>query len=62
MADVEASAARRAIIFAKDLDLKFIILEGDSEIIARALQNEDQSFASYGHLIEEARIYADFFP
>ena len=33
LADVEAAAARRAILFAKDLNLSSIILEGDSEII-----------------------------
>ena len=45
----------------RSLTLSLIILEGDSEIIAQALQNEDQSLASYGHLIKEARIYAEFF-
>lgn len=48
-------------ILAKELNHKSIILEEESEIIAQALQNEDQSFASYGHLIEEAQIYAEFF-
>ena len=61
LADVEALAARKAILFNEELDLKSIILEGDSEIIAQALQKEDQSFASYGHLIKEAQIYAEFF-
>ena len=43
--DVEAAAARRAIMFAKELNLSSIILKGDSEIITRALQAEDQSLA-----------------
>ena len=43
--DVEAAVARRAIMFAKELNLSSIILKGDSEIITRALQAEDQSLA-----------------
>ena len=53
MADVEAATVRRAIMFAKELNLSSIILEGDSEIITQALQAEDQSLAFYGNLIEE---------
>ena len=33
VANVEAAVARRTILFAKDLNLSSIILEGDSEII-----------------------------
>lgn len=38
VAEVEVLAARRAIKFAKELNLQPIILEGDSELITRALQ------------------------
>ena len=48
-------------MFAKDLNLSSIILEGDSEIITRALLVEDQSLASYGNIIEEIRFHADSF-
>ena len=61
VANVEAAVARRTILFAKDLNLSSIILEGDSEIITRALQAEDQSLASYGNIIEEIRFHADSF-
>ena len=61
MVDVEVAAARRAIMFAKELNLSSIILEGDSEIITRALQAEDQSLASYGNLIEEIKFHVDSF-
>lgn len=46
VAEVEAAAARRAILFAKDLQLSSIILEGDSEIITPAIQAEEQSLVS----------------
>ena len=58
---MEAAAARRAIMFAKELNLSSIILKGDSEIITRALQAEDQSLASYGNLIKEIRFHVDSF-
>ena len=61
MANVEAVAARRAIMLARDLNLTSIILEGDSKIITRAIQAEEQSLASYGNLIEEIRKYANSF-
>nr|POE79140.1 hypothetical protein CFP56_60501 [Quercus suber] len=40
-ADVEAAAARRAIMLAKDLNLSSIMLKGDSEIITKAVQAEE---------------------
>nr|POE65578.1 hypothetical protein CFP56_57457 [Quercus suber] len=47
VAYVEGAAARRAIMLARDINLSLIILEGDSEIITRAIQAEEQSLASY---------------
>ena len=61
VADVEAAAARRAIMFARELSLSRVILEGDSEIINRAIQAEEQSLASYGNLIEEIKLQAESF-
>lgn len=55
VADVEATvAARRALLFAKELNLISFVPEGDSEIITRALQAQEQSLASFGNIIEEA--------
>lgn len=62
VADLEAAAARRAILLAKELNLNSIILEGDSEIITKAILAEEQSLASYGNLIEEIKMHADSFP
>ena len=61
VAEVEAAAARRAILLAKELNLSSITLEGDSEIINRAFQDAEQSFATFGNLIEEIKLHADSF-
>ena len=61
MANVEAATARRAILLVRDLNLSSIILKGDSEIITRAIQAEEQSLASYGNLIEETKLHANSF-
>ncbi|XP_030940101.1 uncharacterized protein LOC115965032 [Quercus lobata] len=61
VANVEAAVARRAIMLARELNLSSIILEGDSEIINRAIQAEEQSLASYGNLIEEIKLHAESF-
>ena len=61
VAEVEVTAARRAILLAKELNLSSITLEGDSEIINRALQDVEQSFATFGNLIGEIRFHVDSF-
>ena len=61
VANVEAAVARWAILLAKDLRLSSIILEGDSEIITRALQDTEQSLASFGNPVEESKSLANSF-
>ena len=41
------------------LNRSSITLEGDSEIINRALQDAEQSFATFSNLIKEIRFHAD---
>ena len=53
--EVGVSAAIKALGFAQDIGISFIIFEGDSEVIIKALVSEDESFASYGHLVEEEK-------
>ena len=60
--EVEVLAARQAIKFAKELNLQSIILEGDSELITRALQQEGPSFACNGQLIDETQALVGLFP
>ena len=48
----------KALTFAKDKGLHFIVLKGDSELIINSLKSKDISLAAYGHLIEEAKYFA----
>ena len=41
--------------------LVHIALEGDSEIVFKAMVCEDSSFADHGHLIEEAKLLSSSF-
>ena len=43
------------------MNLSSITLEGDSEIITHAFQDAEQSFATFGNLIEEIRFHANSF-
>ena len=56
--EVEALAAVRALLFAKDIGASSIILEVDSEVIIKALTWDN---ASFGHIIDEAKFLSNFF-
>ncbi|KAL0009466.1 hypothetical protein SO802_010968 [Lithocarpus litseifolius] len=58
---VEVLAARRALIFAYELGFNRIILEGDSEIAIRAMNSENFSAASFGHLIADIKSFSSHF-
>ncbi|XP_075645272.1 uncharacterized protein LOC142616276 [Castanea sativa] len=59
--EVEALAIVKALSFAQELGFLAIVLEGDSEVIIKALSRDDESFTSYGHLIAEAKLFSDTF-
>lgn len=59
LVEVEALAAMRAIVFAKELALLSIILEGDSEVIISTSKCDKKSFASFGHLIAQVKFHAE---
>ncbi|KAF3959327.1 hypothetical protein CMV_015854 [Castanea mollissima] len=59
--DIEALVAVRAISFALDLGFSSIILEEDLETIIKALRNNEESFASYGHPLSSAKSSIDAF-
>ena len=58
---VEVVAATKALCFAKELGLLFVVLEGDSKITMDALASENLSLTEFGHLIDEAKELAKDF-
>ena len=48
-------AAGRALSFATELGFLKFILEGDSELITKALQCKENSLAPFGHILEVAK-------
>ena len=59
--DVEVVTNVRDVSFAQELNLSSVILEGDSEIIIKALCSKDESFSSNDLLIVEDKLYTDTF-
>ena len=51
----EALAARRAVIFARELSLFNIIVEGDCLHVIQALQRTDPCNMLFGHIIDETK-------
>ena len=50
---LEALAARRAVQFILELGFKQSMFEGDSEVIIKALDNEDFLLVSVGHIVKD---------
>lgn len=61
VANLEALAVVRALNFAHEIGFPKIVLEGDSEVVIKALRREEESFASSGHLIAEAKSLLEAF-
>ena len=59
--EVEVLAARRALKLAVELGFDYIILEGDSEILHKALLVEGRNFTPYGHLVQDILYLCSFF-
>nr|XP_023887146.1 uncharacterized protein LOC111999255 [Quercus suber] len=55
---VEVLAARSALCFAKELGFNNIIVEGDSEIVIKALSTNGPSFSSIGHIVKDVKVLA----
>ena len=58
--EVEVLAARRALKLAVELGFDYIILEGDSEILHKALLVEGRNFTPYGHLVQDILYLCSF--
>ena len=51
---VEVQAARRALLFARELGFERLIVEGDSEIIINAIKGGDAMLSSeLGHILQD---------
>ncbi|KAL0003434.1 hypothetical protein SO802_017215 [Lithocarpus litseifolius] len=53
---VEVLAAQGALCFAKDLGFNKVFVEGDSEIIIKALNHGGLSSSSFGHIIKDVKV------
>ena len=54
--EIEAMAATRAIEFAGEIGVDRIMVEGDTSTVKKALSTKNPALASYGLLIEDARV------
>ena len=59
--EVEVLAAARALVFAREIGVDNIILEGDSSTVIKALQGEDRSLSACGLLIEDVKLLSRSF-
>nr|POE45939.1 hypothetical protein CFP56_61396 [Quercus suber] len=55
---VEVLAARNAICLARELMFDKVIVEGDSELVIKALNSTSYSSSSFGHIIRDIKIVA----
>ena len=56
--NVEALATCRALEFGSELGIRREIMEGDSEVVVKALGNLDNGFHSHGLLINDAALFS----
>ncbi|XP_075640217.1 uncharacterized protein LOC142611959 [Castanea sativa] len=56
--EVEAMAARRALTLALETGFQPIILEGDSQTLISALENNTHSLSSFGHIMKDIQYLA----
>ena len=51
--EIEALAAYKAIVFAKELGLSKVVLEGDSSIVMSALNSSNPGLPPFGLLVQD---------
>lgn len=59
--EVEAIATCRVVEFGSEIGVGCAIMEGDSEIIVKALRNKDNGLISYGPLINDVSLFLGLF-
>ena len=53
---VEALTARKAILFAKEINVFRVVVEGDSLQVIKAVNSSKLSTTPHGHIIDEIRL------
>ena len=61
IADLEALACCRALMFAAEKDLQNVIFEGDSVSVMTAIAQENPILTSYGDIVDDIRYVASAF-
>ena len=59
--DIEAIAIVRALSFTSDVGVKLVVLEGDSLAMIKGLKEDDSSLATFGLLVEDAKVLSQQF-
>ena len=59
--EVEALAACRAVEFGSELGLHRATVEGDSEVVVKALRYKEYGLAPYAHLIEDVSLFSGLY-
>ena len=59
--EVEAIAACRAVEFGNELGVGCAIVEGDSEVIVKALRNKNNGLISFAPLINDVSLFSSLF-
>ena len=50
---MEVLALRRALLLALEMGFHSVVMEGDSEVVVKAVNNRDSSWTKYGHLVTD---------
>ena len=61
VADLEALACRRVVMFAAEKDLQNVIFEGDSVLVINAIVQENPVLTSYGDIVDNIRSLVSVF-
>ena len=61
VADLEALACRRAVMFAAEKDLQNVIFKGDSVSVINAIVQENPVLTSYGDIVDDIRSLVSIF-
>ncbi|XP_030959087.1 uncharacterized protein LOC115981037 [Quercus lobata] len=58
---LEMLAARRVVAFTREMGIESCILEEDSQIVIKALQDRDKTFSKFGHILQDTLSHLNSF-